>query len=312
MRRLAHKVYYRLLERSSNFLFRDILATPPRETDPESGTVLYSLLNKPNYRAYLLAAKSFLRYCPPMRVAVQSDGTLDEQCSRDLRHHLPGVELLDRQATKRLIEERADPRIHKLIPDLDSCHVPLVYKLFGSVYNFPGKKVILFDSDLLFLRNPEFVVDWIRDGRGYCFQSDGGNSLTASFRRMGFDFSKVDINAFNAGFIGFHCNIDDKFLWDIIERIKTIEPDILYQWEVEQAVWAVLYNRMENPTDLDSLTENHSYVGSSYWPYERARRAVFVHFVSSTRWREFMYLKLARKVIQELKTSPRAAHVVST
>ena len=71
---LVFRAYNEILQKNSNLVFRAILDTPPIATDPNSDTLLITILDKPSYRAYLLAAKSLLQYCPPIRVVVQNDG----------------------------------------------------------------------------------------------------------------------------------------------------------------------------------------------------------------------------------------------
>jgi hypothetical protein len=311
---IIYKIYNKFMQRNSNLIFRGILHTPPIRTDPKSDVVLFTVLDRRNYRAYLLAAKSFLRYCGEtegLRVVVQSDETLDAQCVRDLEAHLPGLVVLDAGESRCIITERASPRLLELLPPFEQCHFFLVYKLLSVIYRFPGKKVILFDSDLLFLREPVFVTDWIRDGSHTCFHSDGGNSLAAAFREMGFDFSKVDINCFNAGFIGLHNRLDEGLLMDVVGRIRKHDPRLFTDWEIEQAMWAVLFNHFENPVNLDHIIKD--YVASGWWTYDRIRaRSVLVHFVGSIRFKNFRYLRLARQVIGELRAqAPPILHTQS-
>jgi hypothetical protein len=301
------RMYNRILARNSNLVFRSILKTPPLATDGASDTVVFTVLDRRNYRAYLLAAKSFLRYCAPKerpRVVVQSDGTLNQQCARDLQTHLPGLEILEPGESRRIIAERASPQLLKLLPPLEQCHFFLVYKLLSVIYRFPGKKVILFDSDLLFLREPIFVKEWIRNGQERCFHSDGGNGLTSAFRSMGFDFSRVSIDCFNAGFIGFHNRVEERSLVEVISRIRKHDESLLANWEIEQAIWAVLFNQMPGPANLDDVQKN--YVASGYWTLERMNQSVVVHFIGSARFKNLRYLRLAHRVISELSQPHRA------
>jgi hypothetical protein len=148
------------------------------------------------------------------------------------------------------------------------------------------------------------VLDWVRDGQGTCFHSGGGNALTRAFRALGFDFSRVDINDFNAGFIGFHNEIDDRFLAEVFARISRHDPALFANWEIEQSIWAVLFNRMPDPVNLDRVEKD--YVASGWWPYERIRRSVVVHFVGSIRFKNLRYVRLAHQVIRELVRQPSA------
>jgi hypothetical protein len=124
---------------------------------------------------------------------------------------------------------------------------------------------------------------------------------------MGFTFPNVDINQFSAGFIGFRNHVDAKRLGKVVSRIKASRPDLFAHWEIEQAIWSVLFNCFERPINLDDVVKD--YVGSSYWDYSRMKEAVLVHFVGSRRFKNLSYLRLARKVVHELVAtrSPTAA-----
>src|SRR5262245_41748692 len=154
------RLYNRLLQRHSNFLFRPVVKTPPVEVKPAAKAVLYTVLDRRNCRAYLLALKSFLRYCADVRVVVQNDGTITERQERELRQHIRGMEIYDPEASRRLIRERAAAELNELLPDLQGCHFFLTLKLLNVFYRFRGNDVILLDSDILFLKRPTFVLDW--------------------------------------------------------------------------------------------------------------------------------------------------------
>lgn len=294
------KIYNRILKKNSNLVFRAVLGTPPCETDPHAETILFTLLDRSNYCAYLLAAKSFLQYTPRLRVVIQSDGSLTQAITKTLRDHLPGVEIFDDRESRKLIADSADPQLLAALPPLEQCHILLVHKLLSVLYRCPGKKVILFDSDLLFFRAPAFVVDWIEDGDPQsCFHSDGGSLLAPEFKKIGFDFSRVDINQFNSGFIGFHNGWDQSCLIEVVRRIVEYDPNLLQNWEIEQAIWAVLFNEIPQPVNLDVVSKD--YVASGYWPYRRIKESVFAHFVGSIRFKNLRYLRAARVVIRELK-----------
>ena len=91
--------YNTALQRLSPWIFRGILSTPPMAANPSAPVVLYTLLHKAGVHPYLLAAKSFLRYCPDLDVVVQSDGTLDEEAREELKRHIKNIRILDRHAT---------------------------------------------------------------------------------------------------------------------------------------------------------------------------------------------------------------------
>lgn len=305
------RLYNRLLQRCANQVFRPVLRTPPIRVNPRAQVVLYTLLGRRDCRAYLLAAKSFLRYHAEVRVVVQDDGTLDARCRRELQHHLPGIEILGRAETIQYIRDHAGEALREALGDLERCHFLILLKLVNVILRFPGRQVILFDSDLLFLREPTFILDWIRRDDGSCFHSDGGSGLAKTFHEIGFDFRTVDVADFNSGLIGFHNTIDETELATILNKIEEYDPSVLCHWEIEQSIWAVLFNSFSRATNLKNV--DPSYVGSGYWTCERLlRESVLVHFVGSIRFKNLRYVRLARKVVQELMTpgEPRVRSLI--
>jgi hypothetical protein len=289
-------VFNRFMIEHSNFIFRRILRTPPMETDPSSDCILFSILQKKDVRAYLLAAKSFLRYCPPLNVIIQSDGSLDSTACREIRAHIPHVGILSREATEEFVRLRASKALLQLLGETNWW---VEFKLLNPLLRFPGKYVILFDSDLLFVRRPDAVIDCIKAVPPRTFHSPGGNCLGDAFHKIGFDFSRVDIRSFNAGFIGFLNDFDPGSLVPVAEAIRKYDSKLFRVWDIEQALWSVLLNQAENPLNLKSVDAD--YVGNGWAHFDILRdKVVMAHFVGATRFRNLMYVRLAHRVIREL------------
>jgi len=293
-------VYNKLLKKYSNVLFYPILKTAPISTDPYSNTILYTLLDKRNYCAYLVAAKSFLQYYNKLRVVVQSDGSLDNASKKHLKEHIAGIEIYERDETWDFIKKNADSEVLDSLPDLSRCHLLLPFKLLNVIYRFKGQKVILMDSDLVFLREPAFVIDWINDGRGHSFYSDGGSLLAEPFHEIGLEFPKVDIADFNSGIAGFHNELDHHAMSRIIRKIRAFDETLFSNWEIEQAIWSVLFNQFDNPVNLDDVQSD--YVGSGWWTYSRLlEKCVVAHFVGAIRFKNLRYVRLANRVMRGLR-----------
>jgi len=299
--------YNTALQRLSPWIFRGVLATPPMAADPSGPVVLYTLLHKAGVRAYLLAAKSFLRFCPGLEVVVQSDGTLDEEARDELQRHIENVRILDRGVTDDFLREWLAG--FSLGVDLSACRLFIPLKLVNVVARFPGRRVILFDSDLLFLRRPDAVLQWIDGASGSpsVFYGCGGSALAQTVRAMGFEFPRVDPARFNSGFCGFENIFTQHDLVPIFQRIAAHDRTLFAKaWSTEQVIWSVLLNRFENVLELNRL--GRGYHGGAWDRYgDLARHATYTHFVGSDRFRNFSYPRLAWRVIRELQgrgTSP--------
>jgi hypothetical protein len=302
MESLPFRAFNRIMIRYSNMLFRGVLSTPPIQADPSSDIVAYSILCKRDVRAYLLSAKSFLRYCPPLNVVVQSDGSLDSAACQELRAHVKNLAILTRESTEEFLRERLSKPLLRLISETNFW---VELKLLNPVFRYPGRYVIHLDSDLLFLRRPDAVVDCITANPPRTFHSPGGNVLAEPFHEIGFDFSKVDIRSFNAGFIGFVNRFPDDAVVTIADAIRKHDPSLLKVWDVEQAIWSVLLNQCPNPLNLGTF--GRDYVGNGWASYAKLRdKATLVHFIGATRFRNLMYVRFARQTIGELQRNLRS------
>jgi hypothetical protein len=312
---LLFQAFNRAMMRCSNQVFRGILSTPPVDADPESQNVLYSLLDGRNVRAYLLALKSFLRFCPeiPFNVVVQDDGTLGSGWRDELCAHVRGIVIHDRQATFDFLMQTASPRLKELLPpgmgmaaDRNDCSFFVPFKLLNAFYRFQERYVVVIDSDLLFVKKPRELFASMAPSKRQTIHSPGGNGLTPYFQAIGFSYPHVNINRFNCGFFGFFNDIPESALVEIVERIVKHDPKLFQHYEIEQALWAVLLNECGKALCLKDVDQE--YCGTGWHSYDTLRnRAVFVHFVGATRFRNMMYPRLARQVMRQLRMGQRTS-----
>ncbi|HEY6644782.1 hypothetical protein [Povalibacter sp.] len=299
-------IYNRLLQKNSNLVFSRVLSTPPMRTTPDADTVLYSLLGNRDRRAYILAAKSLLRFCNNFRVVVQNDGSIDEEGCREIAHHIKGVEILSVQESDALIKSAANPEIFEFLPDLFAPTLPinhkiLKFKLLNILYRYRHKRVVMIDSDIICCRSPSFILDWMKRTEPSYFYGGGGSQQAQDFHRLGFDFSRVDIANFNSGVMGVYNDVEEGELIRILERIKRECPSLMSGWEIEQSLWAVLLGARPNATNLDAL--QNGYITSGWKTYQRMKeKAIFVHFVGAIRFRNLRYLRLASDTYGELRS----------
>lgn len=302
MRKLINKtpfyLFNRLMIEHSNTAFRSVLKTPLIETDPASDVIFFSVLQEKDVRAYLLAAKSFLRFAPPLNVIIQSDGSLSDASCREIRAHLPHTTFLSRFGSEEYVRGRLGKPLLRLLGDTN-WFVEL--KLLNPLLRFRGKYVILFDSDLLFMKRPNAALECIGSNPQRTFYSPGGNALAEPFHRIGFDFSKVDIRSFNTGFVGFLNDLRMESLERIASAIRDYDARLFKYYDVEQALWSVLLNETKSPLNLKSVDEH--YVGSGWSSFHTlSQHCVMAHFVGATRFRNLMYNRLANRVIKELRS----------
>jgi len=308
MQEFLFKVYNKSMQKISNHLFRGITGTPPLPSNPAADTILYCALNQPNYRAYILAAKSFLRFYPDVAVVVQSDGSLEDAARQEILDHLPGAIVYSKEDMFAGIAENADPHVQELLPGPDAfaqlVPVRILYvKFFNVVLRLlrGGKRVIIIDSDLVFLRPPDEIIEWIRAPYQHDFYGDGYNAEADRYRAMGFTFDSLDVANFSSGTIGVGGEVLGDELGDILQTVRDRDPELYTRWEVEQAFWAIVLSRRPSPVNLDRLRE--VYIGSGWRRHGELRdKAVIAHFAGAIRFKNFRYQRLAREIIADLNS----------
>jgi len=302
---IAFRGYNKIMQMNSNLLFHGILKTAPIETNNQADTILYCALDRPNCRAFILAAKSFLRYHSNISVVVQDDGSLDEKCIREIRAHIKGASIYSKADMFELIQSQADERLSAVMPpfrEYETCTpIKIVYlKLLNVIFRFQQRKVILIDSDLLFLRRPDEVIEWITEPYRRDFYGEGSNACTKSYHRMGLSFEQVDVANFSSGFIGLKVRTTQAELAAIFERIREYDTKLFYSWEIEQALWSILFNTGTDPLNLDELRE--VYIGSGWRTFKELReKAILAHFAGAFRFKNLRYLRLANIVMKDLQ-----------
>jgi hypothetical protein len=139
-----------------------ILSSPPTACDPEAACAVHTMLSARDIPLYLAAIKSFLRFYPSVAVVVHSDGSLSTPDEVVLCRHVPGCKVIS--------TSEADARAHdRLAPDSllsqwrarDASYRRVIdTELWAST-----PKRIIMDSDMLALRSPSEIIDWIEQGR---------------------------------------------------------------------------------------------------------------------------------------------------
>ena len=106
----------------------------------------------------------------PLRLVIYDDGSLDADCTSALTRVFPSVEIYTRAA----IEERLDEYLpaHRF-PSLRHRRLeyPHLRKLTDVHVGSKEWKLVL-DSDMLFFREPTFLLDWLRSPTHSCHMVD--------------------------------------------------------------------------------------------------------------------------------------------
>ena len=297
-------LYNRLMQKNANLLFRAILNTTPVQSNPNAETVLYCALDRTSCRQYIAAVKSMLRFHNDFTVVAQSDGSLDEKSIAEIKEHINGAIVFNLDSMFENIRSKAQPDFWKVAPTKEEYYrytpVKIAFlKFFNVIFRYNGRKVIIIDSDLLFLKRPEFIIQWALAKYENDFYSEGSNAKSKEFHEIGFDFTNLDVANFSSGTIGVGCTVSQEELIDILSRIRRYDPSLFHAWEIEQALWAIVMSQRKNPVNIDTLKD--MYVGSGWRSYkELQQKATIAHFAGAVRYNNFRYLRCFRDVLLEL------------
>src|SRR5690606_15400643 len=129
--------------------------TPPLACNPRADAAGHSAVPHKYVTAYLLAIKSLLRYHGGVAVSVHDDGSLREADKALIAEHVQGVTIIDRR--------EADERFNDIVNDPFLQQVRNSYtsyvKLFDPSLVGTHSRIMVLDTDTLFLRRPDVLID---------------------------------------------------------------------------------------------------------------------------------------------------------
>jgi hypothetical protein len=140
---------------------RGIRVSPPIPCGGETACEIHTMLSREDLPLYLVAIKSFLRFYRNVGVVVHSDGTLDDACAALLARHVPGCRFVPHVEANRLALDRlgADSALYRC-RSYDASYRRLV----DTELCCRAPSRIIMDADILVIKDPVEVIDWI-EGR---------------------------------------------------------------------------------------------------------------------------------------------------
>jgi hypothetical protein len=188
----------------------------------------------------LWCLKSFMYFsecCP--EITIHDDGSLTQDDVELLREQLPGCEVIPREEADRRVGDalRKYPLCRKMRP-APGFHCAL--KVFDPWVYSSHDAIVVMDSDILFFRRPEQLLEYAEQGRA-CFSSDYQNAYSVEIGEMK---SRLGIEVFeriNAGLFVL-CRKDHDL--DVLEGYFEAYPETDgHQIWLEQTLHALLLSR---------------------------------------------------------------------
>lgn len=301
-------------------LFRGVSRTPPISANPHAETGIHTAVPHRYLFAYLTAIKSLLRYYADVAVYVHDDGSLREEDKDLILTHVPGATVIDRAwADQAFADKIGDEFLMKVRKSYTS-----YLKLFDPTLASSNKRIIIVDTDVLFLNRPEVVIDWAQKGGAPWFhQSEPWRQALSNqppahnthqpdstkpkhIQQMVLE-RLPDINqalgmeyafkpGFNSGFVGYdHDTVNYNELKTLLTHLYAMLGDRIFRWGSEQTMHGLLLGAkgaVALPSD--------EYMVFTDLNSERAAQAKFVHFIGEYRYHRMLYPRLAAQVIRRL------------
>lgn len=160
LRGVARAIYWRLRASPRRFYrsFKPVDSTKPLKCNPSARTEVHTLTCHDHVFMYITAIKSLLRFVADLAVVVHDDGSLTTEDVSRIEHHIVGIKVIRRR--------EADEMVGKLLtpyPRTASYRAAVInsLELTDHALLASREKVIITNSDTLFLRRPEEVIRWI-------------------------------------------------------------------------------------------------------------------------------------------------------
>jgi hypothetical protein len=289
---------------------RAVWSSPPIACVPSAGCEIHTMLGADDLGLYLVAIKSFLHFYPSVQVVVHSDGTLTADATHTLEHHVPNCRIVDRAEADRhaALTLGAGSVLHEWRASYSSAR-----RLIDSELWSRTSKRIIMDSDVLVIRKPVEVIDWILNGRrpfllgqapvpsasiaappatSTAVQDRFRAKLDAISDRLG--TPPTFLHGATAGFYG--CS--NELAFARIERLLTACRELglpMTTWGSEQCV--VIY-LLSSAGATRLAPPRHVNFGPRY--FDAPEQADIVHFYGTYRFHRGIYSRLAAGVVERL------------
>jgi hypothetical protein len=250
---------------------------------------IHSLVCHRHVYNYILAIKSFLRFYNDVTVIVHDDGSLTKKDKDTVRKHIRNIHIIDR--------DYADVKINKILDQYPNCRryrdtYVIALQLFDYTLLCESNKIVSLDSDILFFKKPDTLIDWLRDGKNivYFWEPEpwGTREFLAKINR---DDCFVGVNA------GFMCFYKETMNLELIEQIMS-EVEI-FDWQTGQGVYTILLKKQEKH-------ELSYFDPSQYQDWSRFRDGQTARHYFFSAGSSDIYLSDWKKIVRELSNASKA------
>ncbi len=301
--------------------FKSIIKTPPISSNPKAATGVHSIVPHRNLYAYLITVKSLLRHSNDFAVFAHDDGTLTDKDVDIMKRQIPEIHVLRRtEADQRFDSAINDPFLSKVRKSYTS-----YIKLFDPTFISDRQRIILLDTDTLFIDYPSEVIEWAQNGGRPWYHVaplgpmknqrkketvllekekadthiqtlavqhlDSINSLTGQ--------SYTIKQGFCAGFVGYDVDeINFSHLKDLLGAMHELFGNKVFRWGAEQTVHSLILCG----ANAEALPEDRYFVFTQN-NVNKTEHAKFIHFVGENRFYKLVYPIIANNIVRQLRNN---------
>lgn len=227
---------------------------PPAHCNPDAPTELHLVTCERDTYMAILALKSLLRFVPNLAVVIHGDETLLDSSISTIKQAIPGSRFITyveaNENVKRVksiatIRSRL-PELFKLDSSFERQRKAWALKIFDFHLYSKTNKIIVLDSDTLFLQKPDELIEWINKPDAPAFHAVPylpNLMVDHNLYKKVFPGAKV-IESFNGGFFGF-----DKHTLPL-ESVMEIAKKLLENPDVaifgDECIWRFAFSKIES------------------------------------------------------------------
>lgn len=226
--------------------YRDVVRPRILRTVPVAGTTdntceLHVLTSQRDWLNLIWSLKSFYAVSPrKYALCIHDDGSLSGESRRALTEHFPAARLI--------LRSEADERLAGELRNFPRClgfrnTNLLAPKVFDFIAYLESDRMLLFDSDLLFFKEPTALLQRIEDPayRHNSFNADFANGYTVEPEDVRDKIGHELVSCINSGLGLVHRG---SMRWDWIEKFLAL-PGIVdgHFWRIEQTLYALCSSR---------------------------------------------------------------------
>lgn len=247
VKRFGGQIQYKKMISGSKQMRAEAYNLPPVCSYPD-GLPVYFLTGKQFLFQTLFCIRSLTQHTnEKFKFVLMDDGTFDAELNELAAKLLPGSEVVNLQQINQNLDFLLPVDKYPIIRQKRKIYNHLKKLTDIHTYN-PGTYKLILDSDMLFWKSPDAVIDWLKKPKHIIDIEDSTQSYGYSLALMEQLCGSPITKKLNVGLIGFNSSIID---WDKIEHwIQVLENEEGTSYFLEQALTAMVVSTSDGEVRL--------------------------------------------------------------